>query len=189
MGLKLGKILYFIIQHVHTTFKISTSFISQIYPLRWVFFYEKTAQKFTLLWSVKILIDGVMVVKLGKIVYVFTQHVHTTFKSLPQNIPVEMLFLFKKRLKIHIILVCKLYIYRAIDLKLGKLVYIITLHVHVRFQVSIALHCENILDFVILYHKSGKKIDRLLVCKIHISQLNGLKFSENVYSNKAHLKI
>ena len=100
-----------------------------------------------------------------------------------------MLFLLKKRSKIHVILVCKLYIYRAIDLKLGMLVYIITQHVHVHFQVSIALHCENILDFVIFYHKNGKKIDRLLACKIHILQLNGFKFSENVYSNKAHLKI
>ena len=141
----------------------------------------------------KILIDGVMVVKLGKIVYVFTQHVHTTFEIstsfISQNIPVEMLFLFKKRLKIHIILVCKLYIYRAIDLKLGMLVYIITQHAHVHSQISIALHCENILDFVIFYHKNGKKIDRLLVCKIHILPLNGLKFSENVYFNNAHLKI
>ena len=110
----------------------------------------------------KILIDGVMVVKLGTIVYVFTQHVHTIFEIstsfISQNIPVEMLFIFKKRLKIHSILVCKLYIYRAIDLKLGKLVYIITQHVQVHFQVSIALHCENILDFVILYHKNGKKL-------------------------------
>ena len=70
-----------------------------------------------------------------------------------------MLVLFTKRLKIHIILFCKLYIYRAIDLKLGKLVYIITQHVHVHFQVSIALHYENILDFVmILYHKNGKNL-------------------------------
>ena len=103
-----------------------------------------------------------MVVKLGKIVYVFTQHVHTTFEIsssfISQNITFEMLFLFKNRLKIHIILVCKLYIHRAINLKLGMLVYIITQHVHVHFQVSIVLHCENILDFVILYHKEGKNI-------------------------------
>ena len=92
----------------------------------------------------------------------------------------------KKRSKIHIILVCKLYIYRAIDLKLGMLVYIVTQHVHVHFQVSIALHCENIL---ILYHKSSKKFIALVVCKIHILQLNGLKFLENVYFNKALLKI
>ena len=134
-----------------------------------------------------------MGLKLAKILYLITQHVHTTFKIstsfISQNIPIEMLFLLKKRSKIHVILVCKLYIYTAIDLKLGMLVYIITQHVHVHFQVSIALHCENILDFVILYHKNGKKIDRLLACKIHILQLNGLKFSENVYSNKAHLKI
>ena len=102
-----------------------------------------------------------MVVKLGKIVCVFTQYVHTAFEiSTPfisQNIPVEMLFSSsKKRSKIYIILVCKLYIYRAIDLKLGMLVYIVTQHVHVHFQVSIALHYENILNFVILNHKSGK---------------------------------
>ena len=134
-----------------------------------------------------------MGLKLAKILYLITQHVHTTFKIstsfISQNIPIEILFLLKKRSKIHVILVCKIYIYRAIDLKLGMLVYIITQHVHVHFQVSIALHCENILNFVILYGKNGKKIDRLLACKIHILQLNGLKFSENVYSNKAHLKI
>ena len=33
MGLKLAKILYLITQHVHTTFKISTSFISQNIPV------------------------------------------------------------------------------------------------------------------------------------------------------------
>ena len=92
-----------------------------------------------------------MGLKLAKILYLITQHVDSTFKIstsfISQNIPVEMLFLLKKRSKIHIILVCKLYIYRAIDLKLGMHVYIITQHVHVHFQVSIALHCENILDF------------------------------------------
>ena len=90
-----------------------------------------------------------MGLKLAKILYLITQHVDSTFKIstsfISQNIPLEMLFLLKKRSKIHIILVCKLYIYRAIDLKLGMLVYIITQHVH--FQVSIALHCENILNF------------------------------------------
>ena len=115
----------------------------------------KIRSKIHIVMVCKILIDGVMVVKLGKIV--FTQHVHTTFEIstsfISQNIPIEMLFLFKK-----VILVFKLYVYRAIDLKLGKFVYIITQHVHVHFQVSIALHCENILDFVILYHKNGKKL-------------------------------
>ena len=53
----------------------------------------------------------------------------------------------KKLLKINIILVCKLYIYRGMYLKLGMLVFIITQHVHVHFQVSIALHSENILNF------------------------------------------
>ena len=48
----------------------------------------------------KILIDGVMNVKLGTIVYVFTQHVHTTFEIstslISQNIPVEMLFFIQR---------------------------------------------------------------------------------------------
>ena len=117
----------------------------------------KKRPKIHIIMVCKILIDGVMVVKLGKIVYVFTQHVHTTFEIstsfISQNIPVEMLFLFKKRSKIHIILVCKLYIYRAIDLKLGMLVYptcTCTLSSLNR------INRENILDFVILYHKNGK---------------------------------
>ena len=56
----------------------------------------------------------------------------------------------------HIILVCKLYIYTAIDLKLGMLVHIITQHVHVHFQVAIVLHYENMADFVISYNKNDK---------------------------------
>ena len=67
-----------------------------------------------------------MGLKLAKILYRIIQHVHTTLKIstafIFQHIPVEMLFLLKKRSKIYIILVCKLYIYRAIDLKLGMLV-------------------------------------------------------------------
>ena len=69
-----------------------------------------------------------------------------------------MFFLMKKRQKIHIILVCKLYICRGMDLKLGMLVYVITQRVHVHFQVSTALHCENILDFVIFYNKNDQKL-------------------------------
>ena len=88
------------------------------------FFYMKKRPKMIMV--CKILIDGVMVVKLGKIVYAFTKHVHTAFEIstsfISQNIPVEMLFFFKKRSKIHINLLCKLNIYRAIDLKLGMLV-------------------------------------------------------------------
>ena len=143
MGLKLAKILYLITQHVHTTFKIYTSFISQNIPIE--IFLMKKQPKIHIIMVCKILIEGVMVVKLGKILYVFThEHVHTTFEIstsfISQNIPFEILFLFKNRSKIHIILVCKLYIYRAIDLKLGMLVYVITQHVHVYFQVSTALH-------------------------------------------------
>ena len=94
----------------------------------------------------------------------------------------------KKRYNIHIILVCKIYIYRALDLKHVVLVYIITKYVHVHLQVSITLHNENTADFEISYNKR-LKIDCILVCKIHISKLNYLKFSENVYLDKAHLKI
>ena len=58
----------------------------------------------------------------------------------------------------HTILVCKLYIYRAMDLQLGMLVYIITQHLHVQLQVSITLHNENMADFVISYNKKGSKL-------------------------------
>ena len=69
------------------------------------------------------------------------------------------------------------------------LVEIITQHVHVHLQVVITLHNENMADFVISYNKKRLKFDCILVCKIHISKLNYLKFSENVYFDKAHLKI
>ena len=65
-----------------------------LYPLRWDF-YEKTAKNSHYYGLCKILIDGVMVVKLGKIVYVFTQHeISTPF--IYQNIHVEMLFFLQK---------------------------------------------------------------------------------------------
>ena len=104
----------------------------------------KKRSKIYIILVCKILIDGVMVVKLGKIVKLFTQHVHTTlaWKSPPHLFlkiyPLKCFFFMKKRLKIHIILVCKLYIPKAMGLKLGKLVYIITQHILVHFQVSIA---------------------------------------------------
>ena len=72
------------------------------------------------------------------------------------------------------------------DLKLGMLVYIITQHVYVHLQASITSHNEKKADFVISYNK---KDECILVCKIHTSQLNDLKFSENVYLDKVHLKI
>ena len=134
--MKLGKILYLITPHLHTKFEISISWFCQLIPVVVVM---KKRSKIYIILVCKILIDGVMVVKIGKIVYVFTQHVHTTFiistSFISQNIPAEMLLFFmKKRSKIHIILVCKLYIYRAMDLKLGMLVYIITQHILVHFQ-------------------------------------------------------
>ena len=96
---KLAKILYLITQHVHTTFKISTSFNSKNIPIE-IFFIMKKRPKIHIM-VCKILIDGVMVVKLGKIVYLFTQHIHTTFEIptsfISLNIPVQMLFLYKKR--------------------------------------------------------------------------------------------
>ena len=67
-------------------------------------------------------------------------------------------FFMKKRSKIHIILVCKLYIYRAMDLKLGMLVYIIIQHILVHFQVPIAWTYEIMADFVIFYNKNGQKL-------------------------------
>ena len=44
------------------------------------------------------------------------------------------------------------------DLKLGMLVHNITQHLHVHFQVSIALHYENMADFVTSYNKKDKKL-------------------------------
>ena len=67
--------------------------------MRWDF-YEKTAKNSRYYGLCKILIDGVTVVKLGKIVYVCTQHVHTAFETftpfISQNIPVEMLLFLQK---------------------------------------------------------------------------------------------
>ena len=45
-------------------------------------------------------------------------------------IPVEMLFVMKKRSKIYIILVCKIHIDGVMVVKLGKIVYLFTQHVH-----------------------------------------------------------
>ena len=63
----------------------------------------KKLPKIHIIMVCKILIEGVMVVKLGKIVYVFTQHVRTTFKIstsfISQNIPVEMLFFIQKTIE------------------------------------------------------------------------------------------
>ena len=67
------------------------------------------------------------------------------------------------------------------ELKLGMLLYSIIQHIHAHLQVSTALHYENILNFVTFYNKKRPKIESILVCKIHIFQLNSLKFSENDY--------
>ena len=141
----------------------------------------------------KILIDGVMIVKLGTIVYVFTQHVHTTFEIstsfISQNIPVEMLFYSKNGWKFTLFWSVN---YTSIELSTWNLASLCTLLSNMyMYTFKSQSHCivkiSSILWFCTI--KTVKKIDRLLVCKIQISQLNGLKFSENVYSNTAHLKI
>ena len=119
----------------------------------------KNRPKIQIIMVCDILIDGVIVVKLGKIVYVFTQHVHTAFEIstsfISQNVPVEMLFFFKKRSKFTLFWSVNYKIYRVIDLKLGMLVYIITQHVHVhKFQSDYIVKIYSI--FMILNHKNGK---------------------------------
>ena len=52
MGLKLGKVVYRITQHLHTKFEISTSFLSQNIPVEMIFL-RKNGQICTLFWSVK----------------------------------------------------------------------------------------------------------------------------------------
>ena len=44
------------------------------------------------------------------------------------------------------------------DLKLGMLVYIITQHILVHFEVPIAWNYEIMADFVIFYNKNGQKL-------------------------------
>ena len=65
-------------------FKSSTHGFCQLIPIEMLFVMKKRSKIYIIL-VCKILIDGVMVVKLGKIVNLFTQHVHTTlaWKSLP----------------------------------------------------------------------------------------------------------
>ena len=64
------------------------------------------------------------------------------------------------------------------ELKRGMLVYIIIQHVHVHA------------DFVICYNKNDQKLSGFWSVKYtYILQLNDLNFSENVYFDKAHLKI
>ena len=71
-----------------------------------------------------------------------------------------------------------------------KRVYSIIQHVHVHLQVSTALHYENMADFVICYNKNDQKLSGFWSVKYtYILQLNDLKFLENVYFVKAHLKI
>ena len=69
-----------------------------------------------------------MALKLGKVVHLITPCLRTKCKTYTSFIS-----------------------QRALDLKHGVLVYIITKHVHEHFQVSIALHYENMADFVISY--------------------------------------
>ena len=65
-------------------------------------FIMKKRSKIYIILVCKILIDGVMVVKLGKIVKLFTQHVHTTlaWKSPPHLFlkiyPLKCFFFYEK---------------------------------------------------------------------------------------------
>ena len=80
-----------------------------------------------------------------------------------------MLFVMKERTKIHIILVCKLYIYGAMDLQLGKIVYLMTQYGHTKFQMSTSLHCENgLVETGSFMKKKQTKKYIILVCKILI---------------------
>ena len=190
LGLKLAKILYLITQHVHTTFKISTSFNSKNIPIE-IFFIMKKRPKIHIM-VCKILIDGVMVIKLGKIVYLFTQHIHTTFEIptsfISLNIPVQMLFLYKKRWKFTLFWSVN---YTSIELSIWNLACSCTLLPNMYlYTFKSQSHCIVKIPSIFWFCTIKTVInDRLLVCKIHILQLNGLKFSENVYSNKAHLKM
>ena len=75
--------------------------IPKIYPLRFFFFMKKGPKIHIVV--CKILIDGVMVVKLGKIVYIFTQHIHTTFEIstsfISLNIPPFKCFFYTKNVE------------------------------------------------------------------------------------------
>ena len=83
MVVKLGKVVYLITKHVHTTFEISSSFISQNIPIEMLFFIIKQP-KIKIFLVCKILTNGAMGLKLGKVVYLIAQHIHIPhFKSLP----------------------------------------------------------------------------------------------------------
>ena len=70
--------------------------------LRPVFFNEKQEKMYIIL-ACKILTDGAMDMKLGKVVYLITPHLHTKFKIsasfIFQNIPVEIVFFYEKTTK------------------------------------------------------------------------------------------
>ena len=81
--------------------KIFDSWFCQLIPVEMLFVMKKRSKIYIIL-VCKILIDGAMVVTLGKIAYLFTQYVHITlaWKSpttfISQNIPAEMLFFYEK---------------------------------------------------------------------------------------------
>ena len=139
-------------------FEISISWFCQLIPVVVVM---KKWSKIYIILVCKILIDDVMVVKIGKIVCFYstcTYHIWNLYLIYFSKYTQQCFFFMKKRSKIHIILVCKLYIYRAMDLKLGMLVYIIIQHILVHFQVPIAWTYAIMADFVIFYNKNGQKL-------------------------------
>ena len=95
-----------------------------------------------LFWSVKYSLIELLLWTLV-ILYILLLNMYIpSFKSLPDlflKIYSLKCFFMKKWPKSHTILVCKLYIYIAMDLKLGMLVHIITQHVLYTFKSQ--SHC------------------------------------------------
>ena len=142
------------------------------------------------------LTDGAMGLKLGKVVHLITPHLHTNFESFTsyssQNIPVEMLFLWRKKKGKKSTLFWSAN-YTSTQLWTWNLTCLWTLLPNMymyMYTFKSQLHCIMkiwpILWFPII---KMTKIECILVCKIHILQLNDLKFSENAYLDKAYLKI
>ena len=152
----------------------------------------KKRAKIHIIMVCKILIDSVMIVKLGTIVYAFTQHVNTTFEIstsfISQNIPVEMLFLFKNGRKFTLFWSVN---YTSIELSTWHFACLSTLLPNMymytlKSQYYCIVKISSILWFCTIKTVKNWSPSGL---KMHIIQLNGLIFSENVYFNKAHLKI
>ena len=84
MGMKLGKVVYLIAQHLHTTFEISTSFIYFSKYTCWnAFLLWKSGKKFTLFWSVKYSLMALCVWNLSSLYTLLLNMYIPNMKSLP----------------------------------------------------------------------------------------------------------